>query len=192
MFEISLHEKLESRTTNFTRNLCISSSGVGTGEFLASAQSTCIIKTGFWGFLVVAVSNMGVNTWPKAFENPFRKAAPGALRTPVKVPVATCVPGCSEYWPLGAWGPRRQFTELPVPEICFLPAPDCGGPSHIFSKDVFQQEASDPPPILPSGQRCTEPSFDGSLLRPHREPEAGIWFASSVAAGGREGAPFQF
>lgn len=73
MFEIALHEKLESRTTNFTQNLCISSLGVGTGEFLASAQSTCIIKTGFWGFLV-AVSSMGVNTWPKAFEKPFGKA----------------------------------------------------------------------------------------------------------------------
>lgn len=97
---------------------------------------------------------------------------------------------------MAAWGPLRQFTELPVPEICFLPAPDCGGggggPSHIFSKDVFQQEASDPPPILPSGQTCTEPSFDGSLLRPHREPEASFWFASSVAAGCREGAPFEF
>lgn len=95
MFEIALHEKLESRTTNFTQNLCISSLGVGTGEFLASAQSTCIIKTGFWGFLV-AVSSMGVNTWPKAFENPLVKQCPGAVRTPVKVPVATCVPGGSE------------------------------------------------------------------------------------------------
>lgn len=46
------------------------------GEFLASAQSTCIIKTGFWGFLVVSI--MGVNTWPKALETPFGKAASGS------------------------------------------------------------------------------------------------------------------
>lgn len=145
VFEMSLHEKLESRTTNFTRNLCISSSGVGVGEFLASAQSTCTIKTGFFGFLLVVVSIMGVNTWPKALETPLVKQCPGAARTPVKVPVATRVPGCSEYWPQWHWPSEAVYRGPPGLRSVFLQHLTAGAPPTFFPKTGFNRR----PQILP-------------------------------------------
>ena len=63
--------------------------------------------------------------------------------------LATCSPDCSEHHGAGS---LSQLTEVPLSPGLVFSSIWAWGPSHIFSKDEFQQEASDPPRILPSGQ----------------------------------------
>lgn len=130
-----------------------------------------------------------VNTWPKAL-GPFGKDASGSIEGTSEAPVTTRFLGCSEYWPQWHW-PLESGSWIPLFWSLFPPSTWPRGLFCIFSKDGFLQEASDPDPILPSGQVCTDPS-DGAWLRPHTEPEASLWLTSSIAVGSRESVPFPF
>lgn len=127
----------------------------------------------------------------QVFGNPLVKMHLAALRAPARLQwlhasLAALSTGSS------GTGPWSQVAEFFFSGVLFPPSTWPLGPSSIFSKDWFLQEASDPTPILlPSGQVCTDPS-DGALLRPHTEPEASLWFASSIAVGSRESVPFPF
>lgn len=110
------------------------------GEFPASAKSTCIIKTGYFGvgFVVVLFFIHDMSQYlAQDFRNPLVKSHVTAWRTPWKASSSYMLPQLlSEYLP-------SQVAES-FPESCLPPAPDHGAPPTFFPKDEFQQEASDP------------------------------------------------